>query len=242
MENKQQTTVTSQRMTIRRQKPPQRNKRAPTQGGQPISQVLLRKVPLFPQFKDLTGQLYYENTLGISASIGSIGIYWFSANGLYDPNSTGTGHQPLGFDQMMLLYEQYTVYRSHIKVNFLSSTSGNEARVALILAPDTTVPSLTATMENGLLKSDIVIWGTDGHHRMKTLELSCDIPKYFGREREAVIADPSLTGTVAANPIEQVYFGICVWSPFQAAATSVSFDVTLSFDTHYWEPKKLASS
>ncbi len=42
----------------------------------------------------------------------------FNLNGLYDPDLTGTGHQPRGFDQITALYQQYRVKRIDIKVTF----------------------------------------------------------------------------------------------------------------------------
>ena len=44
----------------------------------------------------------------------------FSGNGLYDPDVSGVGHQPLGFDQWMTLYNRYRVYASRIVVNVVN--------------------------------------------------------------------------------------------------------------------------
>ena len=43
----------------------------------------------------------------------------FVANGAFDPNLTGVGHQPRGFDQFMAGYETFTVTGSKISVNFV---------------------------------------------------------------------------------------------------------------------------
>lgn len=219
-------------------------RKAPTVGGRSIRQTLLKTVPIFPVSKMCYGQLYYEPYLSRTASMGSYATYVFSANGAYDPNITSTGHQPMGFDQMMLFYEQFVVLRSHIKVTAICASES--ARVAIYLSPDTGALAPIPLMENGLVVTDTLVGsGTSdsGQHRMKTLELACDVPKYFGKTKAEIIADPQMYGTVAANPGEQVYFHITVWDPFSAATeTSVLFDVTLSYDTYYWEPKKVANS
>lgn len=212
--------------------------------GPSVGRTLLTTTPLFPVRKFQKGQLYYEGQLGLSPSIGSIAIYNFSANDLFDPNRTGTGHQPMGFDQMMLMYEQFTVIRSHIKVNFIN-TSDEASRVAILLNPDTGSTSVTSTMENGLLKSTVISGAVSsgGTQSMKTLELACDIPKYFGKSFNAILADPQMYGTVSSSPAEQVYFQIATWDPFSnGTSASVAFDVTISYDVMYWEPKKLSGS
>lgn len=220
-----------------------RTKQAATQGGAPVSQTMLRRIPIFPIHREVTGQLYYERDVPLAPSGPNVVIYNFSANGAYDPNITSTGHQPMGFDQMISMYEQYTVLRSHIKVTFVQTTDDHfPVRVAVYLNPDTTNVSIPALVENGLLKTDVIV-GVDGYHSVKTLELSCDVPKYFGRSRGEVIADPNLSGTAAANPTEQVYFTIAAWC-FDTTSSGMSIycDVTLSYDIHYWEPRKLPPS
>lgn len=218
---------------------------APTTGGTTVGRTLLQSVPLFPVRKYVKGQLYYEPYITRSASLGTISVYNISANGIYDPNRTGTGHQPIGFDQMMLMYEQFCVIRSHIKVTFINVGS-DASRIAIILSPDTGAPSsITAAMENGLLSTAVINGSGDssGVNRMKTLQLACDVPKYFGKTYQGILADPTMSGTVASDPAEQVYFQICVWDPFTTSVSAeVALDVTVSYDVMYWEPKKLASS
>jgi len=70
----------------------------------------------FPQKMVMTHK--YCDKVQLTSTLGVITNYLFSTNGLYDPNITGTGHQPAYFDQMTPIYNNYTVIMSRIKVTF----------------------------------------------------------------------------------------------------------------------------
>ncbi len=205
-------------------------------------------VPLFAISPKQIRQRYYDygKTIVVAAP-GGIQQHFFSANGLYDPDITGTGHQPIGFDQMMLMYEQYVVLRSRISVTFVTQTAV-QSRVGIYLSPDAVALGAVQMVENGQMVSTVidggVVSGSGGSgERMRTLEYEVDVPQYFGRPNGRSIAnDPDLTGGVASNPGEQVYYGVCCWSMTGTDSPSVAFDVLITYDVIYTEPKKLASS
>jgi hypothetical protein len=185
---------------------------------------------------------YYENGLSLTA-VGVANSYFFTANGLFDVNITGTGHQPMGFDQMMLMYEQYTVVNSKISISCQSGTSV-AIRAGVYLSPDTTsITDPLRLMENGLITTKIHS-GISVAGYIKDHSLNCDIAKYFGRNpnARALVDDVTLSGTVAANPTEQVYFAVTSWDPFAASTWTSYFDVLLEYDAIFWEPRKLTVS
>ncbi len=58
----------------------------------------------------LIRKLRYCDRLEIDPGASSaLGEHFFSCVGLFDPDITGTGHQPMGFDQYMALYDHYQV-------------------------------------------------------------------------------------------------------------------------------------
>jgi len=206
------------------------------------------RTPLFPPTVKVTGMLYYEKGLGLTAPIsGNVASYVYSANGLFDPNITGTGHQPMGFDQMMLFYNQYTVYRSSIRVSWLAN--GITARCAIMLSPDTSISTTAGVwMENGLIRSFAMNCSGSNEallNKLPQVRNQCDVKKYFGiTSDQNLLAKDSVSGTVAANPVEQVYFALGVWqlNPDGSTTTSVGFDVQISYDAIFYEPRKSAES
>lgn len=85
--------------------------------------------------------LKYVETLNFSVSALSFADHLFRANSVFDPNSTGTGGQPLGFDTLSAIYNRYRVnsYRYHVEMMSVSVSykgacalvNGNETPTSL---------------------------------------------------------------------------------------------------------------
>lgn len=222
-----------------------RRQTAPTHAATSAASVALLKFPVFRAQHFQRGMLYYDTQLTNIPLIGGSAVgYVFSANGLYDPNITGTGHQPMGFDQLMAFYEQYTVTNATITVRFNAYASTQPNVSAVYLSPDTTIQtSPGVTMENGLLKSVVTEGASGTYSPTKEITLNCDVAKYFNRDKRAMINDSDLQGTAAANPTEQVYFIISSWQAFALSTSqTIHFDVLLSYDAWFTEPRKLPAS
>jgi len=74
----------------------------------------------FPAYTDTI--LHYVDQVTLNATSGLTDTFFFSCNGLFDPNITGTGHQPLGFDEWSAIYQKYRVLKSKITVHFVPNT------------------------------------------------------------------------------------------------------------------------
>lgn len=201
--------------------------------------------PLFPaRFKKTLRYCDIGYTL-VSGALGLGGNYFFSANGLFDPDFTGAGHQPMGWDQMMLMYEQATCVSSKITVNAINASAANVyASFGLYLSPDTTsITSVPRLMENGYLKykhlSPITTQASLGR-----LSLNCDVSAYFGlqKSKRSLVGDVELYTTAAANPTEQVYFVVLAFDPTAVNAVTVDFNVNIEYEVIFWEPRKLTQS
>lgn len=72
-----------------------------------------------------TAHLRYVDTVSVDAGAAAIVSHVFSANGLHDPDVTGTGHQPLMYDEYKLLYGQYRVISSTCKITPVGQTTAS---------------------------------------------------------------------------------------------------------------------
>lgn len=185
---------------------------------------------------------YYEKNLGINPGLsGILASYTFSANGLYDPNITGTGHQPMGFDQLMQFYNHYTVIGSRIKATFVNVDSTYDCIVGIYKG---SASSITTVDVNELIEQGDVVY--TNLNRLTESGNSCDlvqsvgVGKYMGRH--SILSEDDFRGTTTANPAEQVYFH-CWAAPIANADMSPLYlNVEIEYITVFTEPKELSGS
>lgn len=184
---------------------------------------------------------YYDQFVLNPGLAGSPAVYIFSANGLYDSNVTGVGHQPLGFDQMMAMYDHSTVIASKINVSF-QNTDPNNACVVAITAQDNNVATLTAAeiIENGHTRWTTI--GTKGSGKEITnLGMKCNPNKYLSISNP--LSDSTVKNSIVSNPAEQVYYLVYAFPNTSGVdATDVLCTVTIDYTVILTEPKKLSIS
>lgn len=79
--------------------------------------------------------LRYCDRFAVAPIAGATMQQVFRGNSLFDPDYTGTGHQPTGFDQLSALYKWYNVLASSIKVELVANMTGTaiaSAEVSII--------------------------------------------------------------------------------------------------------------
>lgn len=206
-------------------------------------QAQLTQTPLWPVSKLIHDQFYYDFGQSLVGTIGVVASRVYSVNGVFDPDITGTGHQVIGFDQMMAAYNHYSVIRAKLTVTFLNNGDA-PARCGVYLNPEPTpLTDQVRIMENGLVKTVVCECKTvPAGDRMRSVSMDCDVRRYFGKGRYSELLEVNYSGTAAANPPEQVYFTVFTLNPFDATTTTVLYDVVLSYDVIYHEPRKLVSS
>jgi hypothetical protein len=210
-----------------------------------MTRDLVERIPIFPVSKRVTAQRYYSYGHELTSTAGAVSTaIIFSANGIYDPDITGTGHQPMGFDQMMLFYEQACVMRSRIRASFVAENSTVGAlRCCIMVSPDTTTLANPQTIiENGQVVTELLAANYSGGRSNVNLALELDIAKYFGRSGGDIVNDSDLQTNAAANPVEQVYFFVLCWNATNSSSLTAGVDVMLEYDVVYNEPRKLAVS
>ena len=187
--------------------------------------------PLVPHLKS---NLVYSESFAINPPLGGLASHVvFSANGLYNPNITLTGHQPRGFDQLMTMYDHYVVIASKI-TTWACLRNGNTApqMMAITVLDRSTTSSLPDDiMERTLVQTDML--ALNGSPRVK-LDLGLNPNKFLGRSDP--LSDPELKGSSSANPTEQAFFHVSCFPIQGVDAGIVDIHAQLEYTAVFIEP------
>lgn len=196
--------------------------------------VLLNSVNLglgFP--KKLVATLKYHENLYITCTAGGVQNQQFKLNGLYDPNITGTGHQPMYFDQYMALYNHFTVIGARIKVTLFQDalTYTHPCYAVLWQNDDSTIgfPNMQDVSEYSKAYNKCIVNGTNP--RYMTMKWSAK--KTFGPP----MANTLLRGNVGADPQETTVATIMVQPMDQATSVTLWGSVDIEYITVFTELK-----
>lgn len=138
----------------------------------------------------------YSDTYTQTTTTG-MNVRQFRANGLYDPDYTGVGHQPRFFDQFSQLYLDYRVHAVKFRATF-GVTTANSIYVCGIGYHGSLAnyPSnITELKENKANKSRIA-------HSDKVTTLTWYLPmtKIFGRSKATIQGEKEYSAGMGANP------------------------------------------
>ena len=65
----------------------------------------------------------YTELLQLADAVTGLAYNVYNANGIWDPNFSATGHQPMGYDQWSTLYKTYRVKKCTIKAECANNQS-----------------------------------------------------------------------------------------------------------------------
>lgn len=195
----------------------------------------IKKSPMPVKF---TTKLRYAHNFNLDAGIAGIATQVFSCNGIYDPDITGAGHQPRGFDELMPLYNHYRVLGAYmtLRVNNGSSDQGSIYGIS-IQDTSSALSLLNDYLESGTVRSKLV--GTNDGMGISGMKFKICPHKWMGLKYD----EDNLRGSVSANPTEQAYFHIftgCVDDTVNPAALQCY--VVIDYLVQFIEPNALTQS
>lgn len=163
------------------------------------------------------------------------GTMVFAANGLYDPDITGVGHQPRGYDQIIQLYDHYVVTKAKIEV--WGGTIGIPSILSIRMKDSITPQSFDI---KDVIEDSNGVYKVTGQFANGYVCMEVDVGKFLGRKDP--MSDPHLKGSDVSNPQEGCFFHVSA-STLDAVEGSINnVIVRITYEATFIEPKLPTSS
>lgn len=185
------------------QKTTQKKYRKIVQG--PVRSIKPKSMQRRPLDNAMASSMHYLTTADLNPGIGGAGAsYVFRLSSLFDPDFTGVGHQPLGFDQISPLFERYQVWKVDFHVEFTNRDNGNPMRVGYRVSDQsTTSVDPLVNIENG--NCEWALLGTSDGMGTKCFEGSVNVADVHGISYKQYMANDDYGAAVTTNPVEEAY-------------------------------------
>ena len=200
-----------------------------------------------------TVKLRYSQQVSMSNPVGGA-VHNFRANSLYDPDLTGVGGQPLGFDQMAALYNHYVVLGSKFIAKPIehgtNTTSGDAPAFYIAKTSDNgdkdyqSVSHLIEATGKQPLVNQNYVYNRINKPRFRRDQATAT---YSARKmfRTNPMTNEDIKSLVTTNPVEEAVFQLYVFPQLDSAVNnsdSVMFQITIEFTAVFTEPKDIARS
>lgn len=167
----------------------------------------------------------------------------FNLNSLFDPDRTGVGHQPLGFDQWSAFYNRYRVDKVHVEIDFTNATT--VFTDCLVVASNDSTPITTATLFASAAEAPFS-W-----NKMMAMSPSVGQVRYSRTFDLAAIAgatkakyriDDSYQAVTTASPTEALVLHVAMQDIGFTTNIATGLRVRLTYFTEFWDRNQLTQS
>ena len=189
-------------------------------------------------------RLRYTSYVNLDLGAAAVLAQHIRCNSIYDPDATGIGGQPRGFDQYAQLYDQYTVNASSVKawiVNATNGTGGEDRILAGISIVDdaSLTPSIDSCADRPF--TNFKVCTASQNMSENCVRSSWNRLKRFPNAQTY----QTLSAQIAANPSEQEYYQIWIHSAFYPLTTNpgaVTIQYEAIYDVEFYELKQIQPS
>lgn len=219
--------------------PRKRRRRIKRQSRKPHVTKLLKKKTV--------ASLRYVDLVTLDPGAGAIASHVFRANSCFDPDNTGTGHQPLLYDEYSALYSQYRVLSSKLTAVPVKDDTTNDipSQYGVFLDKDATL-----TYSNGLAiiedKRNPRSWGVTGPSaNMGRTNKGMMIKTSFNAKRFLVPTSAGTSHLISANPDtgpDSAFYQIWVSHINANNPGEVNFIVTIDYIVEFSDPVVVTQS
>lgn len=181
-------------------------------------------------------KLKYTQTVQLNATSGTISTNVFSGNSCFDPDVSGTGHQPYFYDQLTSIYNSYCVFASKIHVVAGTNSSVDSRVVVRPAIPSTAVGNMDLECERPNCKCAYI----KPEGTAKPLNHFAKSGQVFGSQSKKL--DENFQAASSANPNNRWYWLVAAQATDSASTAVVQATVTITYYVRFFDRATVGSS
>lgn len=230
-------TKTTTKTTVKRQRTNGIRRRTKNSTAKFFTNINPNRGPIAQR---LITKLKYNEGFGSAAT--PIDYVW-NLNSIFDPNQTGTGHQPYGHDTLALLYNRYRVIKTSFILRAASGTAGTYTARVVVGANNAVTAYTDANLaaESPNFRTFFVQNGTNNLH----IKGSYYLPQLTGQTETEYKGDDRFAALFGASPTENLCLHVVNAGPGDNTSPGtdiIVYNITLIFHVECWDPKELSGS
>ncbi len=188
--------------------------------------------------REMKIQCRYHDFFDITTAGGVSNDHMFNLNSMFDPDRSGTGHQPLSNDQWAAFYGRYRVDAT--KVTITATTTSTHGSVISMIANNST-SSLTdsyVVMESPGRVSAVCNAGSPSVKISKIFNLA-DVN---GVTREVYRTDDRYQAQFGSSPTETIILHVGAFETLLGASVDITYSTDFIFYVTLFDPLQLSIS
>lgn len=181
-------------------------------------------------------ELVYADTKVLTSSAGVPTSNVYRLNSLFDPDYTGTGNQPVGFDNYALIYGRYCVYAATVECTVVN---GNATAQMVVMRAKNNLTSITTN--DGVLaaicdKDNCVSSMTTAAYDTVKLKKTYKLNDVCGVTRSNYLSDDRYQSVVSSSPSETIGLEILGGQVGSAVSTVIlAYIMRISFKVKFFD-------
>lgn len=189
-------------------------------------------------------KLKYSEFLAFTSTSGAVTANVFNANSLFDPNRTGTGHQPMGFDQLAVLYSRYRVFGSKITCRCFQIGTGTAAATQGSVSILSSASNTASSQPDGITERDAGVTRSVGANTptQQMLSASARTGTPRGETAAKVRQDPNYEAGIGASPATETYWIVYYNTSDQTTTSTCNIECEIEFDCEFFARVQPAQS
>jgi hypothetical protein len=190
---------------------------------------------VFPREMKIT--MKYSDLRSFTTSGATANDKLFNLNSINDPDFTGVGHRPAGYNEWAAFYNRYRV--DHCKVRFCVSYTSADSLICAVLGNNSTT---ALTVPNDVLESPLV---RSKHYSKNAAAISItknyDLANLNGVSRMVYNDDDRYSSPFGSDPTEKLMLHTMLFDP-AGNNVVVNCSVELEFMVTLFDPRQLPVS